>query len=101
MLSLPVTRTGRSLEGYALTENFLFTTDSIKDYLEHLTDEGRLIVVAHDITEIFRLFSVSETALEQLGIDSQAALGRMYALGADEYPVFVMKKSPLGPEETG
>ncbi|HJX12151.1 MAG TPA: hypothetical protein VJ377_01350 [Dehalococcoidales bacterium] len=100
MLSLPVTRTGRSLEGYALTENFLFTTDSIKDYLEHLTDEGRLIVVAHDITEIFRLFSVSVTALEQLGIDSQAALGRMYALGADEYPLFVMKKSPLEPEET-
>ncbi|MFH1646924.1 MAG: hypothetical protein ABID71_04430 [Chloroflexota bacterium] len=99
MLSMPVTRTSRSLEGYALTENFLFTTDSIKDYLEHLTDEGRLIVVAHDITEIFRLFSVSVTALGQLGIDSQAAVGRMYTLGADEYPVFVMKKSPLEPEE--
>ncbi|TES87661.1 MAG: hypothetical protein E3J93_05275, partial [Dehalococcoidia bacterium] len=47
MLSLPVTQTSRSLEGYSLTENFLFTTESIHDYLDHLTDEGRLMVVTH------------------------------------------------------
>lgn len=40
LLSLPVTNSSRSLEGYALTENFLFTTDSMNDYLDHLTEEG-------------------------------------------------------------
>jgi hypothetical protein len=52
MLSLPVTNSSRSLEGYALTENFLFTTESIGDYLDHLTDEGRLLVVGHNDFEV-------------------------------------------------
>src|SRR4030066_1097200 len=70
MLSLPVTKTSRSLEGYSLTENFLFTTDSINDYMEHLTEEGRLIVVAHDPVEIMKLLSVSLTSLDQRGVAS-------------------------------
>ncbi len=97
MLSLPVTKTSRSLEGYALTESFLFTTDSIKDYLAHLTDEGRLIVVAHSPVEMYRLLSVSLAALEQSGIDNRAAMERIYMVGSDSFPVFVMKKSPFGP----
>ena len=96
MLSLPVTKTSRSLEGYALTESFLFTTDSIRDYLEHLTDEGRLIVVAHSPVEMFRLLSVSLAALEQLGMDNRAAMERVYMVGSDSFPIFVMKKSPFG-----
>lgn len=101
MLSLPVTRTSRSPEGYALTENFLFTTNSINDYLEHLTDEGRLIVVLHDSLELLRLLSVSLAALEQSGIDNQAAMERIYIINSDDFPVFVMKKTAFRPEETG
>ncbi|MDP2730618.1 MAG: hypothetical protein Q8O55_09040 [Dehalococcoidales bacterium] len=99
LLSLPVTKTSRSREGYALTESFLFTTDSIKDYFEHLTDEGRLIVVTHSPEELYRLLSVSTTALEQLGIDNSAAMQRVYMMGSESFPVFVMGKSPLKPEE--
>lgn len=100
MLSLPVTKTSRSLEGYALTESFLFTTDSIKDYLEHLTDEGRLIVVAHSPVEMFKLLSISTSALKQLGIDNSAAMQRVYMMGSESFSVFVMKKSAFGPEDT-
>ncbi len=99
MLSLPVTRSSRSLEGYALTENFLFTTDSISDYLEHLTDEGRLIVVAHGPVEVLRLLSISLAALNERGIDNEAAMEQMYIVGADMYPVFVLKKTPFEPAE--
>ncbi len=95
MLSLPVTNTSRSLEGYALTENFLFTMDSINDYLEHLTDKGRLIVVAHDKVEILRLLSISLAALSQRGVDSEAAMEQIYIIGSDSYPVFVLKKTPF------
>ncbi len=93
MLTLPVTNTSRSLEGYSLTENFLLTTDSISDYLEHLTDEGRLIVVAHDPVEIFRLLSIALDALNQRGIDNEAAMKQIYIVGAEMYPVFVLKKT--------
>jgi predicted membrane-bound spermidine synthase len=99
MLSLPVTQTSRSLEGYSLTENFLFTTESINDYLEHLTDEGRLVVVTHDDITLWKLISISLKALSQRGISNEAAFNQIYMLGlgsASEYPLFVLKKTPFG-----
>ncbi len=97
MLSLPVTNTSRSLEGYALTENFLFTTDSICDYLDHLTDEGRLVVVGHNDAEILRLLSLSLAALDRRGVSITTAMSQIYIVGTDEYLVFVLKKTPFKP----
>jgi len=95
MLSLPVTNTSRSLEGYALTENFLFTTGSIADYLAHLTDQGRLVVVAHNDFEVLRLLSVSLAALGEPGIAPRETMSRIYIVGSEKYLVFVLKKTPF------
>jgi hypothetical protein len=97
MLSLPVTNTSRSLEGYALTENFLFTTDSICDYLDHLTDEGRLVVVGHNDAEILRLLSLSLAALNKRGVNITRAMSQIYIVGSGEYLVFVLKKTRFNP----
>lgn len=97
MLSLPVTNSSRSLEGYALTENFIFTTDSIDDYLNRLTDEGRLVVVGHNDAEILRLLSISLAALHQKGVSIGSAMNRIYIVGSDDYLVFVLKKAPFEP----
>lgn len=97
-LSLPVTNTSRSLEGYALTENFLFTTDSIQDYLDHLTDAGRLIVVAHNDMEALRLLTISLTALAEKGITTSEAMKHIYIVGSEDYLVFVLKKTPFTPQ---
>ena len=99
ILSLPVTNTSRSLEGYALTENFLFTTESILDYLDHLTDEGRLVVVGHNDAEILRLLSLSLAALKKRDINVTSAMSQIYIVGSDEYLVFVLKKTPFRPTE--
>jgi predicted membrane-bound spermidine synthase len=99
MLSLPVTNTSRSLEGYALTENFLLTTDSICDYLDHLTDEGRLVFVGHNDAELLRLLSVSLAALKKRGVNIPAAMQQIYIVGSDDYLVLVLKKTPFKPEE--
>ncbi len=103
MLSLPVTQTSRSLEGYSLTENFLFTTESIDDYLDHLTEEGRLMVVTHSHVTALRLLALSLRSLEQRGVSHTDALTRIYMLnlGSDVsiYPFFVLKKTPFAPEE--
>ncbi|MDP2920159.1 MAG: hypothetical protein Q8O43_08085 [Dehalococcoidia bacterium] len=98
--SIPVTKTSRSLEGYLLTESFLFTTEAISDYLEHLTDEGRLIIVAHTPGEIFRLISLSIAAMEQQGLDDTAATSRIYTIGAHIFPTLVVKKSPVQKAES-
>ena len=95
ILSLPVTNTSRSLEGYALTENFLLTTDSIGDYLDHLTDEGRLMVVGHGELSMLRLLSISLAALSKRGVDAADGMKHIYILGSELYPVLVLKKTPF------
>jgi spermidine synthase len=99
-LSLPVTNTSRSLEGYSLTENFLFTTEAIQDYLSHLTEEGRLIVVGHNDAEILRLLCISLTALRRKGIGDTQGMTQMYIVSSGDYLVFVLKKNPFTSEET-
>ena len=99
MLSIPVTKTSRSPEGYALTENFLFTVESMSDYLDRLKPDGRIIVIAHSDLEIYRLILTSLSALEKRGISHAAAMERIYTLGPKMLPIFVLKKSPITPEE--
>jgi hypothetical protein len=99
MLSLPVTNTSQNLQGYALTEDFLFTTDSIDDYLQHLTDDGRLIVVTHSQMEVVRLLSISLASLKQTGVSNETAMQQIYILGSHHNPVFVLKKTPFEPRE--
>ncbi len=102
LLTLPVTQTSRSLEGYSLTENFLFTTDSIGDYLEHLTDEGRLVVVTHDDVTMWKLFSTSLAALNESGISDTEAMNRIYMMGLSSpgtLPLYVLKKTPFNPTQ--
>jgi len=99
MLSIPVTKTSRSPEGFSLTENFLFTVESISDYFDRLNDNGRLIVVAHNDMEIFRLVFTSLSALSKMGITPAAAMKHIYTLGPEMFPVFVLKKSPISPQE--
>lgn len=97
MLSLPATNSSRSREAFALTENFLLTTEAIEDYLAHLTDEGRLLVVTHGEIEALRLLSTTLAALERQGVDTKEAMKRLYLVGDDQYPVFVLQKQPLAP----
>jgi predicted membrane-bound spermidine synthase len=100
MLSLPVTNTSRSLEGYSLTENFLFTVNSIKDYLANLTEKGRLIVVAHNDMEALRLLTTSLNAFEDDGLKTTDAMKHIYLVASEDYLVFVLKKTPFTREDS-
>ncbi len=98
-MSIPITKTSRSPEGYALSENFLFTVDSMSDYLEHLTENGRIIVVAHHDLEIFKLLFLTLDVYKKKGINPQEALKHIYTIGPPMFQVFVLKKSPITKEE--
>lgn len=95
MLTLPVTNTSRSREGYTLTENFLLTTQSITDYLNALTDQGQLVVVTHDEVEVLRVLALALAALRERGLGTVEAMKRLYILGSFPFPVFVLKNSPF------
>jgi hypothetical protein len=95
MLSLPITKSSRSYEGYALTENFLFTRESFHDYFEHLTDEGTLIVIGHSVLESMRLLMTSLAALREAGLTVTEAMERIYILGHPRMPVFAVRNQAL------
>lgn len=98
-LSLPIVKTSRSLEGYSLTEDSLFTVDSIHDYLSRLSDRGRLVVVAHTPFEVIKLTSLALATFQAQGIGQQDAMQHFYAVGADMFPTLVVQKAPFAPLE--
>ena len=73
----------------------MFTTDSIKEYLDRLTEGGHLVVVANDDVEILRLLSLVIEVCAERGQDVETAMKSLYILGADPNPVFVLKTTLL------
>ncbi len=99
MLSLPVIRSSRSIEGYALTENYLFTVEAFEDYLDRLTPAGRIVIVVHNDPEVYRTIALAAAALGRRGIAESEALNHIYTVGADMKPAIVIKNQPLTPLE--
>ncbi len=99
MLALPVTKSSRSVEGYSLTENYLFTVDSFEDYLRKLTPDGRLVIVAHDDLEIYRLTVLATQAFHRLGVSQADAMKHLYTLSSGHMPTIVVKRSAYTREE--
>lgn len=94
MLSVPLTLSGATPDRYTLTENYLFTVESIREYFNHLTDDGQIIVVAHNNIEIFKLLSTTKKALREDNIVSDI-FKHLYIIGSESYPLFVLKKSKI------
>ncbi|MFZ3064306.1 MAG: hypothetical protein WA277_03350 [Nitrospirota bacterium] len=100
ILTLPVTKSSRSIEGYSLTESFLLTEESIIDYLEHLKDDGQLIVLMHNKIMALRMVSLSLSAMKKIGIDNPSAMRHIYLFG-DKLPLFVLRKKAFTENEIG
>jgi predicted membrane-bound spermidine synthase len=99
-LSLPVSKTGNSLNSFVLNESTLFTTDSILDYYDHLTPEGQLIVVAHNKIEIYKLVITINQALKSRGFSTKQVMERIMTAGPLMMPVLVFKKNAFTNEES-
>ncbi|MGK7370584.1 MAG: hypothetical protein ACNS64_10240, partial [Candidatus Halalkalibacterium sp. M3_1C_030] len=99
MLALPVTKSSRSINGYALTENYLFTVEAFGDYLRRLTPEGRIIFVTHGKAELYRLLALTLTAFEERGIPADQAMNHLYTIARYGMPTLIIQKNPFSPEE--
>lgn len=101
MLDIPISKTSQGTFGYALAENYLFTTDSFNDYLNHLNDGGFLAIVAHGQAEIYKLVSIAFDVLgsQRLGarqiMDRIAVVGSEHMMNMNSLPVFILAKSPI------
>ncbi|HEY9595094.1 MAG TPA: hypothetical protein VHE79_11490, partial [Spirochaetia bacterium] len=99
MLAIPITKSSRSVEGYALTENYLFTTEAFTDYLDHLSDNGRIVIVVHEDAEIYRLIGMAAAAFRRQGVSEQDVMKRVYTIEGEMMPAVVIQKQPLTAEE--
>ena len=101
MLDIPLTKTAQGTLGYSLAENYLFTTDSFTDYLNHLNDGGFLTIVAHDQTEIYKLVSIAFKVLGAQGLSPQDIMERIAVVGSSNMmdmsslPVFMLSKTAI------
>jgi len=104
MLDIPVTKTAQGTIGYALAENYLFTTNSFIDYLDHLNDDGFLTIVAHHRPEVYKLVSIAFKVLMDQGLGAQEIKQRIVAVeGAGHHsglPVLILKKTPFTNRQT-
>jgi hypothetical protein len=88
----PFTKSSRSVEGYALTENYLLISEAIKAYTDHLTDEGILAVVLHNTNEIMRFITSTLVVFENMGISNKEAMNHLYTVGKEINPLIVLGK---------
>ncbi|HUX12538.1 MAG TPA: hypothetical protein VMW87_05895, partial [Spirochaetia bacterium] len=98
MLSIPITKSSRSIEGFALTENYLFTVDAVGEYLAHLRPGDSLVVVAHSLAEVHRVASLAIQSFALRGISQRKAMTRMYSVGSGMMPTLVISNEPLSAE---
>ena len=99
MFSLPSTDTMRGFEGYTFAENYLLTRDAIEDYIDHLSPDGRLIMVLHNTYELVRCVSLVLGAFEERGIGNADAMQHIAAFGQKHDPAVIVSKQSFNSEE--
>jgi len=98
LLFMPITKSSRGLNAFALSESYLFTREAFRDYHDHLTDEGTLLIMAHGMPEATKLLSTAVGALEDDGLAVSDAMRHVFLLGSPMMPLFGMQKAPVSTE---
>lgn len=95
--------TALSTGAYTLSESYLYTTDAVKDFYDHLEDGGivnysRWIMSRPRMPrETLRLANIAYTALEELGIEDPASHIAIYQ--GNKWASTMIKKGPFLPAE--
>lgn len=104
MLMLVFTKSAREVVGYSLSESYVFTVEAFGDYFDHLTENGRLVVVAHNEEEAVKLFATGIVALDARGETvpeaARHAIILQEAAGHHALPAFILRKSPFSENES-
>lgn len=66
-MSLVMTNTAQGA-GYSLSENYIYTVEAMGDYLDHLSDNGKVAFLAHDSSDLSKIIATAILALEKRGI---------------------------------
>ena len=99
VMVLPSTQQVQNIENYALSENYLITVEAIEDYLDVLTESGRMVFTVYNEAELKRLISTVVKAFERRGIASDRVPYHLVAIEDADTPTLVIKKNPFTQSE--
>jgi SAM-dependent methyltransferase len=87
--------------GLSLSENYLYTTQALRAYYEHLTDDG-LLAIARWSVDVPRLFSNSVALLGRREASERIVvlLERHSAPNEPPQMMFILRKRPFSQDET-
>lgn len=109
-LSLVMTNTSQGM-AYALSENYIYTLEAMKDYLDHLNVNGKIAFLAHDQDDLSKIVATAIEALGRKGISEKDApkyIAIFTKLMPQEHgganmvmnPVVIIKDSPFSESES-
>ncbi|AKT40304.1 hypothetical protein [Chondromyces crocatus] len=92
VISLVDTWAASSVGALSLSENSLYTVEAFRDFLDHLTPEGTLVVNRWD-GEFDRLLNLGRAALQSAGIAEPK--DHLFACSHDRSTALLIKRTPL------
>ncbi|WP_192875003.1 spermine synthase [Clostridium thermosuccinogenes] len=108
-LSLVMTNTSQGM-AYALSENYIYTVEAMKDYLNHLSDNGKIAFLAHDEDDLSKIVATAMQALNEKGIplkDTPDYIALYSQLIQQQHggvamhdPVIIIKNKPFTEDES-
>lgn len=111
LIALPlVYSSAAELAGYALQENYLFTQEAYRRYLDLLTPGGRLALVVHDHTLMLRAITTLAVLWQEEGRGAVELLSHLVVINgtrADPHtqeafrPLLLVQKTPYTQEQLG
>ncbi len=98
---LPSTQQVQNIENYALSENYLLTKEAIGDYLNVLTNEGRLVFSVYNQIELIKLINTVMYVFFEQGLNTTDVLNRIMVIDHPTTPTLVVTKNAISPELVG
>lgn len=107
-MSLVMTSTTQGV-GYSLSENYIYTVEAMGDYLDHISDNGKIAFLAHDSSDLSKIIATAIQALEERGIPLKETPNHIAVFsevstghgGIDiQSPVVIIKNAPFSQEES-
>ena len=99
--SMPLIKSLRNYQNYAMAENYLFTSNAFTEYRNKLDKDGYLIIIAHDRLEVLRLLMNALTSFKDSGISSSYAMKQIAIIEVGQHrPMLILKNSPFSYSET-
>jgi len=97
-LSLIDTFSLNAAGGFVFSENYLYTTEAMQEYFEHLTDDGILTVTrylsAEYPLEVLKIVAMMRAAWEAMGVENPSAHIAVLSQGGNS-ATMLAKRSPL------